>query len=175
MNSLLHIIISLEYDKHIIKRKMTNNTNIYDIKSTLLTFLVLDCNVDVNNTNVHDITPLYVALGDKNNEDLVELIVQRLGGHVDQSLNIHLPFCLVHESNYKTSCYEIVMNNEAAIQLCYCYREEVSDFFSDNIRQLFNNSVNLKCLAAKVIKKQKHRYNYKNRLHSSVEYFINLH
>ena len=179
-DSLLHIIISNEYEKHIRKNKNLNNNNKnytvnqYEIKSLLLKYLVLDCNANVNYKNLYGLTPLFMAVKYLK-LDLLELLVLELGAHVDQ--NIFLDFsCSIHKG-YETSCYEIIMNNVSCD--CCCKNRNGNnelEKFSSEIRMLFNNELRLKCLTAKFIKVYFYRYKKEIlKLNNSIQNFIEIH
>ena len=161
LNSMLHIVISFNYDEHInnTRKKIYFDTSTYEVKSVLLKYLTLECKGNINIRNFYTETPLFVAVKSCQ-EDIIELLVEQLGAHVDQNIDI----------GYNTSCYEIVMNN---VDVTHNQIDHI-ELYSDTLRQILsNNNITLQCIAARSVKKLKGWY--KNKLNSHIEHFIDLH
>ena len=142
-DSLLHIIISNDYEKHVYKRINNNEDYIFQIQSSLLKYLILDCNVDINCINSYNTTPLFILLKNFNDDNkekslnLIKLLVIELGADIHQIVS--LTFNRNVQKNYDVSCYNFVMNNlkSCCNDDCSCY----DDNFSDEICQIFNDNI----------------------------------
>ena len=145
---LLHIIVSYKFKIHV--KSFLGIDEIFTVRSLLLKFLVVECGFEVNYKNNFNKTPLLIAAVENFELNLIKLLITELGAHVDMH----------------PSCYDFFMNK-------YNHYNDEENSSNDEIYQIINNSINLKCLSARVIKK--HKIPYQKYLCPILEKFIDIH